>query len=147
VPWYIDDSMESVGFYAESVSARPLRILVVEDDPESLEMMGALLHLWGYEARLVPAGPPALEEFEREKADVVLLDLGLPGMDGFEVARRLRHQPGGDSAFIAAVTAYRGEEHRRQAREAGFDRYLTKPVDLESLRQMLDQATSDNRPS
>ena len=74
-------------------------------------------------------------------ADLVLLDLGCPASDGFEVAagsvagrRRL--------ALIAAVTAYRGEEHQRQAREAGFDRYLTKPVDLESLREILDQASA-----
>jgi CheY-like chemotaxis protein len=139
--------MEPFEAFTEPVPERPLRILVVEDDPESLEMMGALLSLWGYDARLVPAGPAALEAFEQETADLVLLDLGLPGMDGFEVARRLRCRPGGDSAFIAAVTAYRGEEHQRQARESGFDRYLTKPVDLENLRQVLEQAASGGRPS
>lgn len=139
--------MEPVKASAEPDPERPLRILVVEDDPESLEMMGALLSLWGHDARLVPAGPAALEAVEREMPDVVLLDLGLPGMDGFEVARRLRCRPGGDSAFIAAVTAYRGDEHRRQAREAGFDRYLTKPVDLEGLREVLDEASGSGRPS
>ena len=121
-----------------------MRILVVEDDPESLQMMGALLSLWGYEPRLVPGGPAALEQVERETPDIVLLDLGLPGMDGFEVARRLRGRPGGDSLFIAAVTAYRGEEHQRQAKEAGFDRYLMKPVDIDTLRQVLNQAANDN---
>ena len=122
------------------VGRSSLRILVVEDDPESLQMMGALLSLWGYEPRLVPGGPAALAEVERETPDIVLLDLGLPGMDGFEVARRLRGRPGGDSLFIAAVTAYRGEEHQRQAKEAGFDRYLMKPVDIDTLRQVLTQA-------
>lgn len=124
----------------------PLRILVVEDDPESLQMMGALLGLWGYEPRLVPAGPAALEAVETEMPDIVLLDLGLPGMDGFEVARRLRRHPGGSDVFIAAVTAYRGEEHQRQAREAGFDRYLMKPVDIETLRQLLSQTSAGERP-
>ena len=118
-----------------------LRILVVEDDPESLQMMGALLNVWGHETTLVPAGPPALEAVAREMPDVVLLDLGLPGMDGYEVARKIRRTPhGGDTVFIAAVTAYRGEEHERQAREAGFDRYLTKPVDIDVLRQTLAHA-------
>lgn len=125
----------------------PLRILVVEDDPESLQMMGALLGLWGYAPRLVPAGPAALAAVEEEMPDIVLLDLGLPGMDGFEVARRLRGRPGGRDLFIAAVTAYRGEEHQRQAREAGFDRYLMKPVDIDTLRQLLTQTSAGERPS
>lgn len=117
-----------------------LRILVVEDDPESLQMMGALLSVWGHETTLVPAGPPALEAIAQEMPDIVLLDLGLPGMDGYEVARRIRRTPrGGESVFIAAVTAYRGEEHERAAREAGFNRYITKPVDIETLRQVLAQ--------
>ena len=128
-------------------SDHPLRILVVEDDPESLQMMGALLGLWGYETRLVPAGPAALDAVEEEMPDIVLLDLGLPGMDGFEVARRLRGRPGGGDVFIAAVTAYRGEEHQRQAREAGFDRYLMKPVDIDTLRQLLTQTSNGERPA
>lgn len=131
----------------ERVPEHSLRILVVEDDPESLQMMGALLSLWGYEPRLVPAGPAALQAVEEETPDIVLLDLGLPGMDGFEVARRLRARPGGGGIFISAVTAYRGEEHQRQAREAGFDRYLMKPVDIDTLRQLLVQASRGGRPA
>jgi CheY-like chemotaxis protein len=120
---------------------RHLRILVVEDDPERLQMMGALLSLWGHEPTLVPAGPEALAAIREEMPDVILLDLGLPGMDGFEVARAVRLQPGGGSSvLIVAVTAFRGEEHQRQAREAGFDKYLMKPVDIDTLRQVLAQA-------
>ena len=74
---------------------RPLRILVVEDDPESLQMMGALLAVWGHETTLVASGPPALEAVAQEMPDVVLLDLGLPGMDGYEVAREIRRAPPG----------------------------------------------------
>ena len=116
------------------------RVLVVEDDPESLQMMGALLSLWGYEPNLAPDGNAGLEQAARDRPDVVLLDLGLPGIDGFEVARRLRRMPEGDEMLIVAVTAYRGEEHRRQATEAGFDKYLMKPVDIETLRLVLEQA-------
>lgn len=119
----------------------PPRVLVVEDDPESLQMMGALLTLWGYEPALAPDGKAGLEKAAAgEQPDVVLLDLGLPGIDGFEVARRLRRLPRGDGMLIVAVTAYRGEEHRRQAVEAGFDKYLMKPVDIETLRLVLEQA-------
>jgi len=133
--------------HMEPLSVRPardaeshLRILVVEDDPESLQMMGALLALWGHEPRLVPAGPAALDALDQEIPDVVLLDLGLPGMDGFEVARRIRSRPDGKEVLIAAVTAFRGDEHQRLAREAGFDKYLMKPVDIDTLRQVLSQA-------
>ena len=140
--------MEPLEISAEQTDPRrPLRVLVVEDDPESLQMMGALLSLWGYEPRLVSAGPAALEAVEEEMPDIVLLDLGLPGMDGFEVARRLRGRPGGDDLYIVAVTAYRGEEHKRQARESGFDRYLMKPVDIDTLRQLLKQASNGGRPA
>ncbi|MFL6198949.1 MAG: response regulator [Thermoanaerobaculia bacterium] len=139
--------MEPLKISEEPEPEHPLRILVVEDDPESLQMMGALLGLWGYEPRLVPAGPAALAAVEEEMPDIVLLDLGLPGMDGFEVARRLRGRPGGHDVFIAAVTAYRGEEHQRQAREAGFDRYLMKPVDIDTLRQLLFQTSAGDRPT
>lgn len=118
----------------------PLRVLVVEDDRESLELMGALLALWGYDPRLTPDGPAGLEAALAERPDVVLLDLGLPGMDGFEVAERLRAAPGGDALLIVAVTAFRGESHRLRALECGFDKYLMKPVDIETLRLVLAQA-------
>jgi len=122
-------------------STLPPRVLVVEDDPESLQMMGALLTLWGYQPALAPDGMVGLEKAAvGEQPDVVLLDLGLPGIDGFEVARRLRRLPRGGGMLIVAVTAYRGEEHRRQAVEAGFDKYLMKPVDIETLRLVLEQA-------
>ena len=125
---------------------RSLRILVVEDDPESLEMMGALLTLWGHQPRLVADGPAGLDAAADEMPDVVLLDLGLPGIDGFEVARRLRRRPDGKEVLIVAVTAFRGEEHRRQAQEAGFDKYLMKPVDIETLRMVLAQAPRTDEP-
>lgn len=123
-----------------------LRILVVEDDPESLQMMGALLSVWGHDPVLVAGGPEAFTALDGGgMPDVILLDLGLPGMDGFEVARKVRRLPnGGDSVLIVAVTAFRGEEHQRQAREAGFDKYLMKPVDIDTLRQVLALAQRKN---
>jgi CheY-like chemotaxis protein len=126
-------------------SPGPLDILVVEDDPESLNLMGALLSLWGHEPRLTNNGYAGLAAATAEMPDVVLLDLGLPGMDGFEVARKLRATPGGDAVLIVAVTAFRGESHRERAIESGFDKYLMKPVDIETLRMVLAQAPGDHR--
>jgi CheY-like chemotaxis protein len=120
--------------------ASDLRVVVVEDDPESLQLMGVLLSLWGYKPRLFPDGPAGLEAVAQEMPEVVLLDLGLPGIDGFEVAEKIRATPGGDAPLIVAVTAFRGEEHRRRALASGFDKYLMKPVDIETLRLVLSQA-------
>jgi CheY-like chemotaxis protein len=120
--------------------SNPLRVLVVEDDTESLQLMGALLSIWGYEPRLTPDGPAGLRAATTEMPDVALLDLGLPGMDGFEVAQKLRATPGGSSILIVAVTAFRGESHRDKAFECGFDKYLMKPVDIETLRLVLAEA-------
>jgi len=102
--------------------------------------MGALLSLWGYEPRLTPDGPAGIRAATAEMPDVALLDLGLPGMDGFEVARKLRAAPGGNAVLIVAVTAFRGESHRARAFESGFDKYLMKPVDIETLRLVLAEA-------
>src|SRR6476660_575034 len=100
--------------------ANPLRVLVVEDDVESLQLMGALLSIWGYEPRLTPDGPTGLQAATMEMPDVALLDIGLPGMDGFEVAQKLRSRPGGDSILRVAVTAFRGDHHRAKDLECGF---------------------------
>jgi CheY-like chemotaxis protein len=127
--------------------ASDLRVLVVEDDPESLQLMGVLLSLWGYQPRLSPDGPAGLEAVAREMPEVVLLDLGLPGIDGFEVAEKIRARPGGNAPLIVAVTAFRGEEHRRRALASGFDKYLMKPVDIETLRLVLAQAPRGTRTS
>jgi CheY-like chemotaxis protein len=123
-----------------------LRVLVVEDDPESLQLMGVLLSLWGYKPRLYPDGPAGLEAVAEEMPEVVLLDLGLPGIDGFEVAEKIRASPGGEAPLIVAVTAFRGEEHRRRALASGFDKYLMKPVDIETLRLVLAQAPRSSSP-
>ena len=118
-------------------------VLIIDDDAGFRVQVKALLVADGFAvAGEAEDGWSGLEAARFLRPDYVLLDLGLPGMDGFEVARRLRSRPGGDALFIAAVTAYRGEEHQRQAREAGFDRYLMKPVDIDTLRQVLTQAAN-----
>ncbi len=130
---------------AVSETAPDLRVLVVEDDPESLQLMGILLSMWGYQPHLEADGPSGLTAAAKEMPDVVLLDLGLPGIDGFEVARTIRASPGGDAPLIVAVTAFRGEEHRRRALASGFDKYLMKPVDIDTLRLVLAQAARNPR--
>jgi PAS domain S-box-containing protein len=114
-----------------------LRVLVVEDDTEVAQMLKVLLELWGHEVRVVCDGPTALVADRTCQPEVVLLDIGLPGMNGYEVARQLRQQPGRKRPLLVAVTGYGSEEDKRLARGAGFDLHLTKPIDPDQLEALL----------
>jgi PAS domain S-box-containing protein len=113
------------------------RVLVVDDNRDAAETMADLLRLWGYEVRLAHHGQAALRTAKEYCPEIVLLDIGLPGMDGFGVATALRQDPATASARIIAITGYGQEEHHRSSREAGFDFHLTKPVDPEALQALL----------
>src|SRR5262249_29428521 len=116
---------------------RPLRVLVAEDDDDTARSTALLLRLWGYEARTAADGPAALRAAAGAWADVILLDLGLPGVDGYEVARRLRRRPGG-LPLLVAVSGYGEAADRRRSREAGIHVHLTKPANLGWLHDLLE---------
>jgi CheY-like chemotaxis protein len=101
--------------------------------------MAELVRIWGYEVRTAHDGPAALDTARAFRPHVVLLDVGLPGMDGYELARRLRAE-GLAGDLLVSVTGYGQEEDRRRAEEAGFDHHLTKPVDPETLLRLVSQA-------
>lgn len=110
-------------------------ILVVDDNTDAAESMTALLRLSGHEVETAPDGPAAIEIFNRMQPEFVLLDIGLPGMNGYEVARRLRAQ--GCTARLVALTGYGQPEDRRCTQQAGFDRHLVKPVEPEAVERLL----------
>jgi len=112
-------------------------VLVVDDNPDAAATLAELLVLWGHEVRVVHDGRLALEEARQFHPEVVLLDIGLPYMDGYEVARRLGEQAERQGLRLVAVTGYGQEEDRRKAQEAGFDDHLVKPVDPDHLQQLL----------
>ncbi|CAK0776561.1 Histidine kinase [Gammaproteobacteria bacterium] len=114
-----------------------LRILVVEDDPVVAETTLLWLTMEGYEVRVAHTGEVALEQLPPFQPQVVLLDIGLPGMDGYTTARRLRTLPGGSELCLVAVTGYGHEEAQIRSREAGFDYHLVKPVDPAALSSLL----------
>jgi len=116
----------------------PLSVLVVEDSSDGREGLRALLELKSYKVRMAADGGEALEAFREERPDVALVDIGLPDMDGYEVARRLRaEEDGGDPLPLIALTGYGQPDDRRQALEAGFDLHLVKPVDPDQLFALL----------
>jgi CheY-like chemotaxis protein len=115
----------------------PLRVLLVEDCPDTRRTTAHLLRLWGCVVREAADGAEALRAADDGPSDVVLLDLGLPGMDGFETARLLRRQGAGD-VRVVALSGYAQEADRRRAREAGCDCHLAKPVEPDLLWRLLE---------
>ncbi len=113
------------------------RVLVVDDNRDAAESMTVLLEIWGHEVRIANDGPGALALAAEYQPDIVLLDIGLPGMDGYEVAKRLRERPGSKRMILVAVTGYGQDEDRRRAYDMGFDYHLTKPVEPAKLEGLL----------
>jgi PAS domain S-box-containing protein len=121
----------------EAPSGPARRVLVVDDQPDSTDSLALLLRLHGHEVYTAADGPGAVDEFLRSKPEVVFLDLGLPGMSGYDVARRLRATPEGRDVRLVAVTGYGTEADRARTRAAGFDLHLAKPVDPHAVEALL----------
>jgi len=115
------------------------RVLVVDDNRDGADMLSLLLQTWGYETATAYSGMSALEVADTFEPDVVLLDLAMPGMSGVEVARRLRSQPGNRLVHLVALSGYGRTKDKIEASQAGFDCYLLKPVDDETLRAVLER--------
>jgi signal transduction histidine kinase/CheY-like chemotaxis protein len=116
------------------------RILVVDDNVDSAESLARLLEVAGHEVRTAYDGAAALSSARAQAPEVVLLDLDLPGMDGFEVARRLRQEPALNGTLLIALTGYGQEEDKRRSQAAGLNAHLLKPVDLPALQGLLAQS-------
>jgi CheY-like chemotaxis protein/two-component sensor histidine kinase len=117
-----------------------IRVLVVDDNRDAADSMGLLLKRAGAEVEVVHDGCQALSTVERFHPAVVLLDIGMPGMDGYEVARRIREQPTLHDVMLIALTGWGQADDRRRSLSAGFDHHLTKPAGLEALRALLPKA-------
>lgn len=121
----------------EAPAARGFRILVVDDNRDAAESLAMLLQLGNHEAITAYSGPQALEVARRVKPKAVFLDIGLPGMDGYEVAKALRADPDLAGMTLVALTGWGTETDQKQAREAGFDHHLTKPAEAEKVQELL----------
>lgn len=112
-------------------------VLVVDDNPDVAESFALLLELWGQKVHIAYNGEDALERCTQLHPDIVFLDIGLPGIDGYETARRLRQTEAGRNVYLVAVTGYGQEEDIAHATAAGFDAHLLKPVIPESVEACL----------
>ena len=116
------------------------RILVVDDNQDAADSLAMLLGVRGAEVRIAYDGSQALEVERDFQPDVVLLDIGLPALSGYDVAHRIREKRG-ESVFIIAITGWGQEKDLRRAEEAGIDQHFTKPVDFEALVALIERAT------
>ncbi len=116
-----------------------LRVVIVEDNFDAAEALTMLLELFGHQATVVPDGLAAIEAVRNGRFDVALVDIGLPGIDGYEVARRIRTLPNAKTMTLIALTGYGQETDKQRAFSAGFDDHLTKPVKIEQLQALLNR--------
>ncbi|MGH8169051.1 MAG: ATP-binding response regulator [Steroidobacteraceae bacterium] len=123
------------------------RILIADDNNDALESLATLLQLSGHEVFTATNGGTALQSVERHLPEVALLDIGMPMLDGYEVAKRIRAQPWGQRITLVALTGWGQDSDRRRSREAGFDSHLVKPLDLDTLTDLLARLPAASRPA
>ncbi|MDE1153321.1 MAG: response regulator [Micavibrio sp.] len=115
-----------------------MRVLVVDDNVDSAKTMGWMMEMFGNQVHLAYTGPEALKEAQEFKPHLVLMDIGLPGINGYEVCQTMRRMPELEDAVIVAQTGWGEREHKEMSKEAGFDHYLVKPVEMGALKQLVD---------
>jgi CheY-like chemotaxis protein len=113
------------------------RVLVIDDNADAADTLVAILSLLGHDAVAAHSGADGLRAAEVCRPDVVFLDIGMPGMNGFEVAEAMRKMQGMDSVLIVALTAWRDDATRARAKSAGFDLHLTKPTSIERIEEII----------
>jgi CheY-like chemotaxis protein len=131
---------------AETLSGQQRRILIADDNRDALESLAQLLQLAGHEVHQAGDGLQALAVAAEVRPELMLLDIGMPGLDGYEVARRVRAQEWGGSTVLVAVTGWGQDSDRRRSREAGFDSHWVKPLDAHKLAALLESLPTGSRP-
>jgi CheY-like chemotaxis protein len=121
-------------------SERPTRILVVDDNVDLARGIARLLQIYGHEVQIAHDGPTGLDKAKKSNPEVVLLDIGLPGMDGYQVAAHLRQNQTAERPTLIAISGYGQEEDLRLAKEAGFDHHLVKPIASDDLIKLLEES-------
>jgi CheY-like chemotaxis protein len=112
-------------------------VLVVDDNRDAAESLGILLKFLGAEVRVMHDGLSALKALESFHADLAFLDIGMPRMDGYELSRRIRQQPGGEEIMLIALTGWGQDKDRRRSQEAGFNHHLIKPADIDAVQALM----------
>jgi CheY-like chemotaxis protein len=131
------ENMEDATAVDSQPCRQPLRILVVDDNADAAESLSMIFQLDGHEVLSAGTGPEAISAALRVSPHVIFLDIGLPGMNGYEVARAVRAELGASAPVLVALTGWGSEDDKRKSKEAGFDCHLTKPVDVDRVGDLL----------
>jgi len=134
---FLDEKNDDISAPSGAVPSGIRSVLVVDDNADAADSLGDLLAAWGYEVTVAHDGPAALAAMQDTLPDIALLDIGMPAMDGYELAAHLRFQPGCEHLPIVAITGAAGPEDVRRSRAKGFTAHLVKPVSPASLRTLL----------
>jgi CheY-like chemotaxis protein len=124
----------------EDKSTVPRRIMIADDNRDSADAMKMLLKLSGHDVHIAHSGAEALAVAKRVRPDIGILDIGMPDIDGYHVAERIRHEAWGKEIMLIAVTGWGQDADKRRALAAGFDHHLTKPIEFENLKQLFDRS-------
>src|SRR5688572_20736838 len=130
----------------QTPAATPPRVLVVDDNQDAADSLGTLLGVMGYDVRIAYDGPEAIVAADEFRPAVALLDIGLPKLSGYDIARHVRSRQG-EQVLLVAITGWGQEDDRRRAREAGFDHHFTKPADFEVLLELIGQELDKRKSS
>ena len=132
----------------QTVNAEPvLRILFVDDCPDTISSMQTLCKLLGFDSLGVKNGLAALKVTEQFRPHIIITDISMPHLDGYEAARRIREQEHGGDVVLVAMTGWGGEPYERKAREAGFDHFWLKPVNFDVMRTLFTSVQKDLLPT
>jgi CheY-like chemotaxis protein len=123
------------------------RVMIVDDNADAAKLLAMVVQFIGHEVKTAFDGVEAVQVAEQFLPDMIIMDIGMPIMNGYDAAQRIRSQPWGTKIFLVALTGRGEEEVRHKAREAGFDHHLVKPVTPEALKELLASAFSDSGPS
>jgi two-component system, sensor histidine kinase len=143
LPQVAPDTATVGGAWSRTASALPRRVLLIEDNRDARTMFRLMLELAGHSVLEAADGVHALRMLETEHPDVAIIDIGLPGIDGYEVARRMRDRPNGRAMLLLALTGYGSPGDYERSAKAGFDHHLVKPVDLDELARLLGGQHAD----
>lgn len=138
-----EDPAEVSGSKAKTSKSGPRRVLVVDDNADVSQALAELLGMSGYEVQVAAGAEEAMTLFRQLPPQVAMLDIGLPTMDGHELAAKMREMPGGDRCAYIALTGYGMEAEREKSAQAGFRAHLVKPVDLKQLTSILEDCTGE----
>jgi DNA-binding response OmpR family regulator len=128
-----------------AVATSERRVLVVDDNEDAADSLATLLNVMHYQVRVAYDGPEAIEAADEFAPAVALLDIGLPKLSGYDIARHIRNTRG-EGVLLVAITGWGQDEDRRKAREAGFDHHFTKPADFEVLLELIEQEMKHRTP-